>query len=183
MRVAEAGDVGLVVRPPPKHRPHPGQQLAGGEGLGQVVVRARVQPRHPVLHGVPGREHQAGRGDALAPDALQRVDAAELRHHPVEDQAVVDPALGVVHGVRAVLHRVHGVARVFQQRLDRLAEVPVVVGKQYPHRSHPQCRFFIYNHYNTPAQAPPGEAAFAPVREGNQKAPFMSAWGCMPGAF
>ena len=55
----DAGRVGLAA---PRQRPHPRQERPVVEGLGQVVVRAAVQARDPVLDLALGRqqEHRGG---------------------------------------------------------------------------------------------------------------------------
>ena len=57
-------------------RAQPREQLGEREGLREVVVGACVEPRHPVVDRVPGREHEHRRPDAvLAPattDARRR---------------------------------------------------------------------------------------------------------------
>jgi hypothetical protein len=55
---------------------HPGEQHAQGEGLADVVVRARLQPHHPVDLVPPRRAHQDGRG-AQPAAALEAVQAGE----------------------------------------------------------------------------------------------------------
>src|SRR6267143_4250666 len=69
-------------RPPPLQRGEPGQELAKGEGLGQVIVRARVQPADPVIHRVAGREHQDGSGDVAGAElAAQVIPVAAGQEH------------------------------------------------------------------------------------------------------
>ena len=82
---------------PAQEGPYPGQQLAIGEWFGQVVVRAQLQPQHPVGLLAAGGEHQhRGRrpragGLAYPPEHLQPVQAGQ---HPVQHHQV-GPGPGV----------------------------------------------------------------------------------------
>jgi hypothetical protein len=41
----------------PEHGPHAGDQFAGTEGLGHIIVRAELQPDEPICLVHPGGEH------------------------------------------------------------------------------------------------------------------------------
>src|SRR5262249_48328382 len=86
-----AGDQGAALdgaagtRRPPQDRLHPGDPLAWREGLGDVGVRAGLEPRGAVDVGVAGAEDQdraVGPG-AQPPADLEAIDAA--RETEVED--------------------------------------------------------------------------------------------------
>ena len=64
--------IGTRILGPPRERPHPRQQLGEGEGLGEVVVGRRVEPRHAVLYLDPGGKHQ---------DRRAHLRRAEPPHH------------------------------------------------------------------------------------------------------
>ena len=51
----------------PRQRAHPGDQLLERERLREVIVRARVQAAHAIVHGVAGGEHEDGRREAAPP--------------------------------------------------------------------------------------------------------------------
>ena len=68
-------------------RPHPGQQLIGAEGLGQVVVGSQVQSGDLVLLVGPGGDHhhrQRGPAAKLA----QNVQTVHIRQAQVQDHQV-----------------------------------------------------------------------------------------------
>jgi hypothetical protein len=68
--------------------PHPGQQLADGEGLGHVVVGAQLEPDH-LVDLLPARgEHDDGLVEALAAQGLADLQAAGPGQHDVEDDEV-----------------------------------------------------------------------------------------------
>ena len=68
---------------------YPGQQLAGGERLDQIVVGAGVQPLDLGLLAGPRRQQdhrRAGQG-CLAADRAQQVEPVQPRHHHIgQDQ-------------------------------------------------------------------------------------------------
>jgi hypothetical protein len=64
--------------------PDPRDELAHGEGLGDVVVGAELEPGHLVGLGVLGGEDQ-DRHVRLAPDRPTYVEARQLGEHEVED--------------------------------------------------------------------------------------------------
>ena len=79
----------------PGHGTDAGQQLRGGEGLGQVVVGPAVQPQHLVLHLALGGEQQHRHPAARRPEPTQHGQAVQLGHHDVQDGGVVVPGLQV----------------------------------------------------------------------------------------
>ena len=91
-RIPGAGRLGGEGLHAPEQRLHPRLELAHAEGLGEVVVRAHLQPEHAVELGRLRGEHQdrhvAGQGADLAADR----EAVHLREHQVEHHEVVAPA-------------------------------------------------------------------------------------------
>src|SRR5258708_3472336 len=75
----------------PRQGADPGQQLGEGEGLGQVVVGAGVQPRDPVLDRGPGGQHQDRRLDSLGANLAANLESVHPRQHHVPDDQVVVP--------------------------------------------------------------------------------------------
>ena len=72
---------------PAQHGVHPGHQLGHGERLDQIVVRPGAEPVQPVGRGVPGGQHQHGRGaGSAAPPPAARTRPA--RQHHVQDHQV-----------------------------------------------------------------------------------------------
>ena len=92
------------VAPAPRQRLEPGQELAKGKGLGQVVVAPGAQPADAVVDLGEGAQNQDRR---LVAGLAQRLDDAEpvdaARQHAIEDQGVVPPRGGESERVAAVI--------------------------------------------------------------------------------
>lgn len=94
-----------------------GHQLAGREGLGDVVVGAGLEAGHLVLLLAAGGEHDErdAAGALLAAQALGELDARHAGQHPVEQdqvgQGVADDALARL-GVTGTQHVVTGPRQV-----------------------------------------------------------------------
>ena len=70
LEIAERELLALVVRgDTAKQRAQPREQLVEGERLDEVVVRARVEPGHAVVHGAARGEHEDGH---VVPPARRR---------------------------------------------------------------------------------------------------------------
>src|ERR1700722_759649 len=70
LEVPKAQDLPLLSAAPPEQGPQPGQQLGEREWFDQVIVGAGIETLDPVVHGVPGRQHE-DRGVVLSsPHAL-----------------------------------------------------------------------------------------------------------------
>src|SRR6266516_1725818 len=109
--------------------PHPGDQLAEGEGLGDVVVGAHLQADHAVNLGVAGGQHQY-RDCAGGPDAAADVPAALGRQHQVEHHQIGTLRLEVADGLGAVAggHDLHALAG--KRVADRVEQRFLVVNHQ-----------------------------------------------------
>ena len=55
----------------PERRLDPRHHLVHREGLGQVVVGARIKPFHAIMQRVTRRQHEAGNAESGAAHALQ----------------------------------------------------------------------------------------------------------------
>jgi hypothetical protein len=105
------------------------------ERLGQIVVRARVEPRHLLAPGPARGQDQDGSSLAVAAPALQHRDAVDLGQAQVEDHRVV--RLGVAKEMRllAVGGVVDGVVGVGQGLFQLPRQVRIVFRQQDPHGS------------------------------------------------
>ena len=90
-----------------------GDQLAGTEGLGQVVVGARREALQQVGLGVARREHQH-RDGVLVLDRPAHVEAVEAREHEIEDHEVGGEVVTGPDARRAVGGEVHDEALAAQ---------------------------------------------------------------------
>src|ERR1700733_1483087 len=103
------------------------QQLAEGEGLGEVIVAAAAQPADALIDIVERGQDQDGRavaGLAQRLDDRQPVDVA--RQHAVHDDDVVRLAGGEEQPVAAIAGVLHGVPGLAQAAHDE-ARHPFVV--------------------------------------------------------
>ncbi len=72
-----------------------GDQFAGAERLGNVIVRAEVERLHFVFFLVAHGQHQDRQPRSKSANAAQRLNAADARHIHVEQHSVV----GCAHAV------------------------------------------------------------------------------------
>ena len=85
----------------------PRHQLGGGKGLDDVIVRAAVQPLHPVGYGRLGGDENAGRAGGAY--VAQQVIAVHTGHHNIQQNKVVLVLLQQIGGSRPVVYRLAGV--------------------------------------------------------------------------
>jgi hypothetical protein len=105
--------LGLVVeRLDAQHRLDPGHQGRLVDGLGQILVGARLEPGHDVLRvGFGGHQDDRDEGEvAVALEVLADLDAVHLGHHDVEQDQVRLPFAGERQAFLAVAGRVDLVA-------------------------------------------------------------------------
>ena len=102
------------------------EQLARLEGLGQVIVRADLQPRHPVGGIGTGGEHQDRHLRMLA-QAAGIVEPGFARHHHVEDEGIEDEVLRLGPRLGRARRRRHPVAVLGQEAGQEIAQAAVVV--------------------------------------------------------
>ena len=70
-------------------RPQPGDHLAEGEGLDQVVVRTSIEAGDTIVDRVARGEHQDRALDAPIAKAAGDLEAVQPGQHDVEDDGVV----------------------------------------------------------------------------------------------
>ncbi len=117
----------------PQQRLDPGDEDDVREGLGQIVVRARVQALGLVVLAVLGGEHQdrhvvAGRAQGGADPV-----AVHPGQHDVEDDQVVRRPARPVQPLQAVVDDVHGVALGGQSLGQGEGEAAFVLHDQQAH--------------------------------------------------
>ena len=65
-----------------------GDELAVGEGLGDVIVAARAEARYPVGRGVERGQEEDGRVHASGPQGLTEIAAVGVLEPDVDDEQV-----------------------------------------------------------------------------------------------
>jgi len=94
-QIADLENCRPLLRRPPRQRAQSSEELVKGKGLGEIVVRARVEPGHSIFDRVACREHENRAPDTFAAQASTDLEAVEaVREHDVEDDHVVGSGLG-----------------------------------------------------------------------------------------
>lgn len=121
---------------PPQQGADPRDQLAGIEGLPQVVIGADLEPQDAVEHLLPRAHHQDGHVDGAAAQFPAHPQAVHARQaHVQQDQVEAGPG-GFVQGGGAVRHPVDLEPLPLQAEPDHLGDVRVVLGDQEPRIRH-----------------------------------------------
>jgi hypothetical protein len=123
-----------TVKAAPNKRTHSGEEFRQNEGLGEIVVRSRVQTFHSLLDQSAGGEHQHRSFDAPLAQLAANLKAAEVRQPDIEKD-------GVVGDIRAELKRlctrfghIHGVGIFSQCSRNEACDFPFVFDQKDPHR-------------------------------------------------
>ena len=129
-RVADAvlcrcGQAPAAIAVHPQRSPHPGQQLTGAEGLGDIVVGTEVEGLDLILLGGAGRQDDDG-GQILLPDGADRVQTIPVGQAEVQDDEV--RIIGDEHGHahHAGLGHQRLIAVGLQQRLNEAADIGLI---------------------------------------------------------
>ena len=136
LEVAEAdvGALDLGGADPAQQRPDAGRQLLGGEGLGEVVVGARLEAGDHVVGVVASGHHDDGHV-AGAADRAAELEAVHARQHDVDQYHVGRVRLEEGDGVLAGRGLVDRPALVLERETHGGADSLVVLDRQDP-RSH-----------------------------------------------
>ena len=112
---------------PAQDGPDPGHELAGREGLGDVVVGAELEPEDPVDLVVAGGEHHDGdvAGGAQPPAHVEAVELA--RQADVDDHQLGPVPVDVGEALLAVVGLQHPEALASQVQGDQVGDVVVVL--------------------------------------------------------
>ena len=112
---------------------HAGLELLGLEGLGHVVVGAAVESSDLVGGGRLGREHHDRQVVAVPAKLAHDLEAVHARQHDVEDDGVVQAALGEGEAGGAVVGGLGLVAVLLEDVADGVGEVALVLNDQNVH--------------------------------------------------
>ena len=114
--------------------PQPGHEHRERERLGQVVVRAGVEPLDLVPLAVLGGEHQDRRPVLLGAQRLADLVAVDPGQHQVEHDRVVGVLPGQPQPVGPVVRHVDGEALGLEPDPQRRREPHLVVDDEHSHR-------------------------------------------------
>ncbi len=112
-------------------RPHPRHQLQHGERLGQIVVRAQLQPQDAVHLAGSRAGDDDGRIARHGACALADLKAVDARQHQVQHQRVPAAFLQPPHAFVAVRGMLDGIAFVPQVQTQQFRDVGVVFDDEY----------------------------------------------------
>jgi hypothetical protein len=115
----------------PEQGPDPGEELGQPEGLGDVVIGARVEADDGVHLVGAGGEDQHGNGVPFGPDPPAHLEPVELGQADVQQDEVGPVRQRAVEGGRPVLRDLHLVALPAQRAGQRLGDGGVVLGEQH----------------------------------------------------
>ena len=115
---------------PAEQRFHPGDQLPHAERLGQVIVRAHLEPEDAVEFSGFGREHQDGHVARQRADLLANAEAVKARQHQIQDDEVVVAGFEPFYSGVAVGFHLRVALDVGQVKLEQLADLGVVFDDQ-----------------------------------------------------
>src|SRR5439155_5785578 len=93
LQILDRHDARHQRRPPPRECADARDQLAKGEWLRHVVVRADLEPHHAIVDRVPRREHENGRLNPARPQVAAKLEPRAARKHHVEHDDVEAAAL------------------------------------------------------------------------------------------
>jgi hypothetical protein len=124
-----------ILSDPAQHRPHLGHQLAGAEGLGDVIIRTQIQADELVLLGGLGRKHDDGHFGLGSQDAAD-VEAVHLGQQQVQDDEIWPLLAGQPQGFQAIVGDEYPVAGSLQVEPDQVYDLAVVVHHQDPTLHH-----------------------------------------------
>jgi len=82
------------------------QQLAGGKGLGNVVIRPQLEAQHTVGFFSTGSDHDNGNVEPGS-QASTHLHTIQTRQHQVEQHDIEGFTHGKRHGIQAVGHEGH----------------------------------------------------------------------------
>ena len=117
----------------PSQGPQPRLQFREGEGLGQVVVGAAIEPADAIGDRIARGEHQDRRPDVVLAKALAGLEAVDPGQHDVEDDRVVGCRSRHPERVLAGLGEVDCVAVLLQALAQQPAQLQLVLDDQDPH--------------------------------------------------
>ena len=116
--------------------PNAGQQLLRLKGLGQIVIRAAVQPLHPVGQLRAGGKHQYRHGLSGLPQLPQDREPVLFGQHHIQNHQIVNVGEGVVQSALAVVADICGIVFQLQQVPQGFRQPHLILYDQNTHFFH-----------------------------------------------
>jgi len=111
----------------------PSEELREVEGFDQVVVAARLEPAHAIVHAAPGAQEDDGRAPPPAPQLLDEAQPVAPRQHHVDDGGVEVVLQRQAQALLAVAGPLDGVAGFLKAAAHELGDHVVVLDQQDGH--------------------------------------------------
>ena len=122
-----------------QHRFHPCHKLSGLERLGNVIIRAQVQPTHTVRHrSFCGQKNHRG---LHAAQVVQQLVPIGARQHNVQQGQIIGVYFNFIGGLGAGGSFVTGVARALQRQANQRTDGRFVIHNQNRFHGRILCRF------------------------------------------
>ncbi len=129
---ASVGDLRRDV-PSSRQRLHAGEQLREREGLGQIVVAARLQSLDAVVDRVAGTQEQHGDRHAGSPKRADEAETVQARQHDIDYGSGVGLVLRKIQAVDAVVSHVHSESFLPQPGRHKLGDASIIFDHEDAH--------------------------------------------------
>ena len=113
-----------------EHGPDAGHQLARGEGLDHIVVRAALQARQFIVFLAACGQDDDRRVDVAGAHLPQAGHAVHERHHHIQDHQIVSAAAQQRKRRRAVACLLADIARILQMLPDQFPDTGFIINDQ-----------------------------------------------------
>lgn len=105
---------------PSSQRAHTRQQFRHDKRFRQIIIRAEVQPGNAVFHIAFCRQQQHRGLHPGGAQLLQNGEPVRLRHHDIQQNAVIVVREPIGIGVFAVIDGIHGIVVVLENGAERI---------------------------------------------------------------
>ena len=122
---------------PAQQRAQPRQQFFGIEGLGQIIVGARVEAGHLVAPAVAGGQDQHGKSLAGLAPFLQHGDAVHLGQAQIQDHRIVRFGIAQEIAFLAIQGAVDHIAGIAQRLFQKALQILVILHQKNTHAISP----------------------------------------------
>ena len=127
-----------------QHRAHPANQFARAKRLGDIIIRAQLQPTHAVIF-IPARGQHDYRHIRCFAQQPQRLEAIHLWHHHIKNHQVRHHFTHLVQRILAVISLVHREAFQIKIHADEADHALLVIHYQ---NAAARARWFRVGHWN-----------------------------------